>query len=137
MGIFYLKCGHMKQTFAIKFYCKESDKRKDGTAPVIVSLSVNGDRLQWQLPKKCKPKDFGKDQDIEIYCTSVKAKLNKIYTQLEGEGEAITTFKIKDIYINGLERRQSYTIKKLFVKRTKSAPNSMNSIKFITSGEDS
>lgn len=104
----------MKQTFAIKFYCKESDKRKDGTAPVIVSLSVNGERLQWQLPKKCKPKDFGKDQDIEIYCTSVKAKLNKIYTQLEAEGEAITAFKIKDIYINGLEHRQSYTIKKLF-----------------------
>lgn len=104
----------MKQTFAIKFYCKESDKRKDGTAPVIVSLSVNGERLQWQLPKKCKPKDFGKDQDMEIYCTSVKAKLNKIYTQLEAEGEAITAFKIKGIYINGLERRQSYTIKKLF-----------------------
>lgn len=104
----------MKQTFAIKFYCKESDKRKDGTAPVIVSLSVNSERLQWQLPKKCKPKDFSKDQDIEIYCTSVKAKLNKIYTQLEGEGEAITAFKIKDIYINGLEHRQSYTIKKLF-----------------------
>lgn len=104
----------MKQTFAIKFYCKESDKRKDGTAPVIVSLSVNGERLQWQLPKKCRPKDFVKDQDIEIYCTSVKAKLNKIYTQLEAEGEAITAFKIKDIYINGLEHRQSYTIKKLF-----------------------
>ncbi len=104
----------MKQTFAIKFYCKECDKRKDGTSPVIVSLSVNGERLQWQLPKKCKPKDFEKDQDMDIYCTSVKARLNKIYTNLEAEGEVITSFKIKDIYINGFKHRQSYTIKNLF-----------------------
>ena len=104
----------MKQTFAIKFYCKECNKRKDGTAPVIVSLSVNGERLQWSLPKKCKPKDFEKDQDMQIYCTSVRARLNKIYTKLDAEEEAITAFKIKDIYINGCEHRQSYTIKKLF-----------------------
>ena len=60
----------MRNTFAVKFYCRPAKAKKDGTAPVEVSLIVRGDRQIWQLPKYCKPEDFkklGDKSDIMLY----------------------------------------------------------------------
>lgn len=103
----------MKNTFCIRFYCRNATKRKDGTAPIECSIIINGGRQLFQLPKKSKPELFSKDKDAKIYCQSVENKLNQIYTNLVLNEEVITAFKLKDIYLNGNERK-SYTIKDLF-----------------------
>lgn len=103
----------MRNTFCIRFYCREAKANKEGFAPVEVSLIVCGERQMWQLPKKCKPADFGKNKDIQLYCTAVENKLNEIYTNLTINDEPITAYIIKDIYVNG-NSRKSYTLKNLF-----------------------
>ncbi len=103
----------MKRTYSVKFYCKKSAVLKDGTAPVEVSLIYNGERLQWQLPRKCRPELFSKDEDLQAYCTTIKNRLNKIHTNLEINNEVITAYRIKDIFLNGNEHK-SYTIQNLF-----------------------
>lgn len=106
----------MRNTFAIKFYCREAKAKKDGKAPVEVSLIVRGDRQMWQLPKFCEPSKFkslGSKSDVKIYCHNVENKLNEIYTSLSLAGEPISAFIIKDIFVNGTTR-YSYTLNKMF-----------------------
>ena len=113
----FLKCDHMKNTFAIRFYCRPAKvKKTTGQAPVEVSLIVRGDRQIWQLPKYCEPEKFKKlkaNSDIKIYCHNVENKLNEIYTSLTLSNDPISAFIIKDIYMNGASR-YSYTLDKMF-----------------------
>ena len=103
----------MRETFCIRFYCRPAAKRKDGRAPVEVSVIVSGERQLWQLPRKCRPEDFKKDQDIKAYCSAIESKLNKIHTNLVLNDEPITAYRIKDIYFNGNAAR-TYTLATLF-----------------------
>lgn len=103
----------MRQTFCVRFYCRKGNARKDGKAPVEISVIVNGERQMWQLPKKCKPEEFKTNKDIKLFCTSVENKINEIYTNLNINNEPITAYIIKDVYLNGNDRK-SYTINKMF-----------------------
>ena len=40
-----------RNTANASFYCRESKKNKDGTAPIEVSLVINGKRCYVQLPR--------------------------------------------------------------------------------------
>ena len=102
----------MRRTFKIKFYCRQSRARKDGTAPVEISIIVDGGREIFSLPRSCKPEDFP-TPDLKIYCHGVENKINEIYTALSVADEPISAFILKDIYLNG-NRRTSYTLKQMF-----------------------
>lgn len=101
----------MRQTFKVKFYCRESRIRKDGTAPVEVSIIVSGTREIFSLPRSCEPSKYP-TQDLAIYLDGVRNKINGIYTALSIADEPISAFILKDIYLNG--KTASYTLKKLF-----------------------
>lgn len=103
----------MKNTFSVKFYCRKSNARKSGLAPVEISVIVCGERQMWQLPKKCKPEEFSANRDIMSYCTSVENKINQIYTNLSINGETISAYKIKDIFLNG-NSAKAYSLKQMF-----------------------
>lgn len=103
----------MRNTFCVRFYCRQGNARKDGFSPVEVSVIVKGERQMWQLPKKCRPDEFLKNKDIQTYCTAVENKLNEIYTNLSINDEAISAYKIKDIFQNG-NNAKSYTLKNMF-----------------------
>lgn len=101
----------MRQTFKVKFYCRESRIRKDGTAPVEVSIIVSGTREIFSLPRSCEPSKYP-TQDLALYLDGVRNKINGIYTALSIADEPISAFILKDIYLNG--KTASYTLKKLF-----------------------
>ena len=101
----------MRQTFKVKFYCRESRIRKDGTAPVEVSIIVSGTREIFSLPRSCEPSKYP-TQDLALYLDWVRNKINGIYTALSIADEPISAFILKDIYLNG--KTASYTLKKLF-----------------------
>ena len=103
----------MRETFCVNFYCRPAAKRKNGKAPVEVSLIVSGQRELWQTPMKCRPEDFKKDTIIQAYCTSIENRLNEIYLNLTMKKEAITAYKIKDIFKHG-NADNSYTLATLF-----------------------
>ena len=102
----------MRRTFKIRFYCRKCRTRKDGTAPVEISVIVDGTREIFSLPRDCRPDDFP-TEDLEFYCDGVRNRINAIYTSLSLADEPISAFIIKDIYLNGA-RKTSYSLKNLF-----------------------
>lgn len=87
------------KTFAISYVCSQSKARKDGTAPVECSISVNGKRVFYILPVKCNPADFpklkDKPSDIKTIIDSTNAKINKYRTLCEISGTPCTAKSIK------------------------------------------
>lgn len=112
----------MRQTFKVRFYCRPTKIRKDGTAPVEVSIIVNGEREWFQLPRSCEPSKYP-TQDLALYLDGVRNKINGIYTALSIANEPITAFILKDAYLNGAAT--SYTLKRMFEDglKLKSAQN--------------
>ena len=102
----------MRNTFCVRFYCRKGNVRKDGNAPIEISVIVNGDRQMWQLPKKCNPDEFP-TKDVKLYCTAIENRINEIYTNLTINNEPISAFIIKEVYLNG-NSKKSYTIKQMF-----------------------
>lgn len=102
----------MRQTFKVKFYCRPTKIRKDGTAPVETSIIVNGEREWFQLPRSCNPAEFP-TQDLSLYLDGVRSKINGIYTGLSLANETITAFILKDAFLNGYANN-SYTLKRMF-----------------------
>lgn len=102
----------MRNTFKVRFYCRQSRKRSDGTAPVECSIIVNGERQLFSLPRDCRPDDFP-TADLDIYCTGIKNRINSLYTARSVAGEPITAFALKDELINGAEGK-SYTLHRMF-----------------------
>lgn len=102
----------MRRTFKIRFYCRESRRRKDGTAPVEISVIVDGTREIFSLPRSCEPSKFP-TPDLKAYCVGIEKKFNEIYTALSLADEPISAFILKDIYLNGA-RKVSYTLAQMF-----------------------
>ena len=88
-------------TFNVSFLCSASKRRKNGFAPVEVSLIVNKKRLVFPIGKTCRPEDFRelleakKPNDINMYCEAVRLKINQWQTQLYLEGKTASAAKIK------------------------------------------
>lgn len=109
-----------KQPFSITFTCREHKiSKRTGESPIECLVSVDGQRKRFTLPKKAIPKTFWAQyndptpNDINIFCKSVKSKLNAIQTQLYVQDEPITAARIVDIYQNGSVKK-SYTLKDMW-----------------------
>lgn len=102
----------MRRTFKIRFYCRESRRRKDGTAPLEISVIVDGSREIFSLPRSCDPSNFP-TPDLKAYCVGIEKKFNEIYTALSLADEPVSAFILKDIYLNGA-RKVSYTLRQMF-----------------------
>ena len=102
----------------VSFYCRESKKNKDGTAPIEISLVINGKRCFVQLPRKEEPTAFKreinskKDNDLKDYLRSVRVRLNEIETAFLRDGQALTAESLRDYFKTG--GYVIYTVGELF-----------------------
>ena len=102
----------------VSFYCRESKKNKDGTAPIEISLIINGKRCYVQLPRKEAPATFKreinskKDNDLKDYLRSVRVRLNEIETAFLRDGQALTAESLRDYFKTG--GYVIYTVGELF-----------------------
>ena len=91
----------------VSFYCRESKKNKDGTAPIEISLVINGKRCYVQLPRKEAPATFKreinskKDNDLKDYLRSVRVRLNEIETAFLRDGQALTAESLRHYFKTG------------------------------------
>lgn len=105
----------MRNTFSASLVCSPSKARKNGLAPIEISLSVCGNRVLIALPKKCSPQEFkkimasGRENDIKSFCLDALAKISKIQTTLSLSGAKITAASVKNAFLNGTENL-TYTI---------------------------
>lgn len=105
----------MRNTFAIAFYARQSKVAKDGTCPLELSLSINGERRFYNLPYRTTPEDFKKKRqpkELQDYQNLMRARINQVLTDMLSHGEPITSDRILQYIRTG--GYQSYTANDLF-----------------------
>lgn len=102
----------------IQFYCRKCKIGKNGTAPVEVSINVDGDRSIYTLPRKENPEVFSKalasrkDSEIKCYCEAVKRNFQQALTDLSAAGVYPSKAILKEYARGGGVRK--YTLEDLF-----------------------
>ena len=108
-----------RQTFSIKFYCRQSKADKQGFAPVELSIVINGERPYIRLPRKERPDEFKKaieskrENVIKVYCEGQRVLLNKVVEDMQYAGFEITAENLKECYRRG-GIAQFYTLGQLW-----------------------
>lgn len=97
----------------VSFLCSASKRRKNGLAPIEVSLIVNSKRLVFPVGKSANPDTFRelleakKPNDVNLYCDAVRLKISQWHTQLYLEGKSATAAKIKALLQGKDERHET------------------------------
>lgn len=103
------------KSFNVQFYCRESKKTKNGTAPLEIAINLNGVRKFINLPYKCYPQEFNrKKQPKELveYQVNMRKRVNECLNEILAKGEPLTVEKITDYIKTG--GYKTYTVEDLF-----------------------
>ena len=96
-----------RQTLAVSFYCRESEKDRNGQAPVLVSISVNGERQWCQTKFKASPGEWkkamasAKDHPLKHYVATLRENFDTLKAELIREGLPITAKNLKYYFQKG------------------------------------
>lgn len=107
-------------TYAVAFFCRESKKsKKDGTSPIEMSITLNGERLFVNLPKRMMASDFSrmvrsrKSNELQTFLNDWRKKVDGIVDYLSNAKKPITSSNIKYIILNGYSSDE-YSIDRLW-----------------------
>jgi len=110
-----------RSSFAILFFIRESKVRKDGNAPIEVSITINGERCFFSTGKKVKAIAWdknrqlvkGKDEEatsLNNYLKSIRAKMYEKEAELLDKGFVITAQLLYDAYFDKVECLQEKSL---------------------------
>ncbi len=116
-----------RSSFSILFAIRESKVRKNGKAPIEVTLTVNGERCYFSTGKlvpfekwdKTKQQVKGKDaeaQSLNKYLIAVKAKLYQKESELMERGFVVTAELLRDAYFDKVESIKERTLLEVFTE---------------------
>ncbi len=116
-----------RSSFATLFFIRESKARKDGSAPIEATITINGERCLFSTGKKiqiiCWDKNKqlvkGKDEEaksLNSYLKSVKAKLYEKEAELLNMGFVVTAKLLVDAYFDKVECLQEKTLFELITE---------------------
>ncbi len=99
-----------RTTFSVLFYIRRSKLNRLGEAPVIMRITVNGERINAYLKKAIDPKLWNGQRgraiektpfarELNNYMDAVKLRLIKIQRDMEVDGVVITASRILDRYL--------------------------------------
>lgn len=97
----------MRQTYALAFYCRASEKDKNGLSPILVSISINSNRQWVQTKFRAKPEEFKKamsspkDHPIKRYISTLRQTFDDIQSDLMVAGIPVTAPNLKKYYVEG------------------------------------
>lgn len=111
-------------TFKILFYIMKTRVSKNGEAPVLLRVTVNGLRASTTTSLKVNPdlwhnpagKSLGtdrKNEELNNTLDVIKVKVMKIYREMELDGEKVTAQKIIDKYL-GKDEKPKITLLTIF-----------------------
>jgi len=114
-----------RNTFSINFWVSPTKKRKDGTTPIEVTITLNGNRACFSTGKKVQLENWNtiKQQvkgsneqanQINSYLQQIKTKIAKSELELLERGYIITADLLKDAYFNNVESIQTKTLLQVF-----------------------
>ena len=95
--------------YTISFDCKTHHVRKDGTVPMLLRVSINGEQIYLNLGKKIKESHYDKEnkcvkQGINGYAVLTsfidrqKIRIDTIISDCEKRGEVLSVQRLKEIY---------------------------------------
>lgn len=99
-----------RTTFKILFYIQKTRTAKDGQAPVLLRVTVNGQRVVLSVNLKVNPKNWNAvagrsianshmDDELNARLDTIRLRLMQIYREMEIDREEITAQKIIDKYL--------------------------------------
>ena len=102
-----------RATFRISFFIKRTKKLKDGTSPIFVRITVNGERAEFGLQEGVDVKEWDAYQAnqkrnstsyryLSALVDHIKFKLHNKKMSLEEEGKVVTATSLKNAYL-GIE----------------------------------
>lgn len=110
-----------RTSFAILFYVRDSRIRKDGTAAIEVSLTVNGERSFFSTGKRVCVQNWDKSRQlvrgnseesksINKFLSAVKAKIYQKEAELIDRGFVITAELLRDAYFDKVESLKEHSL---------------------------
>lgn len=93
----------MRKSYGVTLYCRSQKIRRDGRAPVEVTVSVNGEKAMFQLEEAWEPMEFarmrdsGRQNEVRRLCNEVTSKMDRLrekYPNLSAKG-------LKQYYLSG------------------------------------
>lgn len=99
-----------RTTFKILFYIQKTRIAKDGQAPILLRVTVNGQRVVLSVNLKVNPKNWNAvagrsiansrmDDELNARLDTIRLRLMQIYREMEIDRESITAQKIIDKYL--------------------------------------
>ena len=99
-----------RTTFKILFYIQKTRIAKDGQAPILLRVTVNGQRVVLSVNLKVNPKNWSAvagrsiansrmDDELNARLDTIRLRLMQVYREMEIDRETITAQKIIDKYL--------------------------------------
>lgn len=98
-----------RTTLSIRFYCRASKVKEDGTAPVEMGINCNGERFFCNLPRRYSPVAFEKEinsrktNPLKEYLNAMEGNIRAFETKCLLRGKRLTCEEIKDYIRNGYQ----------------------------------
>ena len=108
----------MKNTFSILFYLRTSKKKKNGTTPIYVRVTVNGKRsdfsakrsidvLKWNKSKARAKGTNEVTRILNIYLDTIQSQIYEHHQQLIRRGKFVSAVAIKNSYLGLSEEKKT------------------------------
>jgi site-specific recombinase XerD len=99
-----------RATFTVLFYIKRTKKLQDGTVPIYVRITVNGERSEWSIQKSIEELQWNKKKgcaqgyskdarEINSQLDLVKANLILKKREIEESGKHLSALELRNRYL--------------------------------------
>ena len=114
-----------RHTYTINFWVSPSNARKNGTAPINATITLNGNRASFSSNKKVNPSDWdatrqrvkGTNETAKLINESLLQIKNKIYkkeVELLERGYILTADLLRDAYQDKIDAIQTKTLNQIY-----------------------
>ena len=108
----------MKNTFSILFYLRTSKKKKNGTIPIYVRVTVNGKRSDFSAKRSIDDSKWNKSKarakgtneatrTLNTYLDTLKQKLYDAHQHLLNKGKVVSAKAITNHYLGISEEKKT------------------------------
>ena len=97
-----------RKSFGITLYCRTQKIKRDGRAPVEVTVTVNGEKAMFQLPEAWEPQEFARLRDsnrqnaVRTLCERVSGDIRR----LREKYPSVDAKTLKQYYLEGPPQKQ-------------------------------
>lgn len=104
----------MKSTFNILFYIKRNDVKRNGLASIIVRVTIDGKRCQFNSKLEVSPDTWDqvsqrvigrsvKAKSLNLQLQQLMMKLGVLYSELTRNGRIISPHRLRDAFLSNRE----------------------------------